>query len=93
MGRGAEWNQVVSEWAGEEGERTSLQPLPTHTLLSRSPLLQFYSTLEGKLPMYNTRIALPVAGRNDRFFGQYGQGKGAGPGAQAEHREVVRGRT
>ncbi|XP_065730784.1 outer dynein arm-docking complex subunit 3 isoform X3 [Phocoena phocoena] len=29
---------------------------------------EFYSTLEGKLPMYNTRIALPVAGRNDRFF-------------------------
>ncbi|XP_068390950.1 outer dynein arm-docking complex subunit 3 isoform X2 [Eschrichtius robustus] len=29
---------------------------------------EFYSTLEGKLPMYNTRIALPVAGRKDRFF-------------------------
>ncbi|XP_054939416.1 outer dynein arm-docking complex subunit 3 [Physeter macrocephalus] len=31
---------------------------------------EFYSTLEGKLPMYNTRIALPVAGRKDRFFGE-----------------------
>lgn len=29
---------------------------------------EFYSTLEGKLPMYNTRIALPVAGLKDRFF-------------------------
>ncbi|XP_066888827.1 outer dynein arm-docking complex subunit 3 isoform X2 [Kogia breviceps] len=29
---------------------------------------EFYSTLEGKLPKYNTRIALPVAGRKDRFF-------------------------
>ncbi|XP_059774321.1 outer dynein arm-docking complex subunit 3 isoform X2 [Balaenoptera ricei] len=29
---------------------------------------EFYSSLEGKLPMYNTRIALPVAGRKDRFF-------------------------
>ncbi|TEA33204.1 hypothetical protein DBR06_SOUSAS8010055, partial [Sousa chinensis] len=29
---------------------------------------EFYSTLEGKLPLYNTRIALPVAGLKDRFF-------------------------
>uniref|UniRef100_A0A8B9XKA8 Outer dynein arm docking complex subunit 3 n=1 Tax=Bos mutus grunniens TaxID=30521 RepID=A0A8B9XKA8_BOSMU len=29
---------------------------------------EFYATLEGKLPSYNTRIALPVAGHKDKFF-------------------------
>ncbi|XP_057565663.1 outer dynein arm-docking complex subunit 3 isoform X2 [Hippopotamus amphibius kiboko] len=29
---------------------------------------EFYSTLEGKLPTYNTRITLPVAGHKDKFF-------------------------
>lgn len=58
-------------------------PCPTHSLLSRSPLLQFYASLEGKLPTYNTRIALPLTSPKDKFFGQYGQygqGKGAGLG-------------
>ncbi|XP_047633100.1 outer dynein arm-docking complex subunit 3 [Phacochoerus africanus] len=29
---------------------------------------EFFSTLEGKLPSYNTRIALPLAGHKDKFF-------------------------
>ncbi|XP_065773907.1 outer dynein arm-docking complex subunit 3 isoform X3 [Muntiacus reevesi] len=29
---------------------------------------EFYTTLEGKLPSYNTRIPLPVAGHKDKFF-------------------------
>lgn len=29
---------------------------------------EFYSSLEGKLPMYNTRIALPLASPKDKFF-------------------------
>ncbi|XP_022382567.1 coiled-coil domain-containing protein 151 isoform X3 [Enhydra lutris kenyoni] len=29
---------------------------------------EFYSTLEGKLPMYNTRITLPLASLKDKFF-------------------------
>ncbi|XP_010965157.1 outer dynein arm-docking complex subunit 3 isoform X1 [Camelus bactrianus] len=29
---------------------------------------EFYSTLEGKLPTYNTRIALPLASPKDKFF-------------------------
>lgn len=29
---------------------------------------EFYSTLEGKLPTYNTRIALPLASLKDKFF-------------------------
>ncbi|KAM8764710.1 outer dynein arm-docking complex subunit 3 isoform 2-T2 [Rhynchonycteris naso] len=29
---------------------------------------EFYSNLEGKLPRYNTRITLPIAGRKDKFF-------------------------
>lgn len=64
-----------------------------HTLLSRSHLPQFFSTLEGKLPSYNTRIALPLAGHKDKFFGLSGQEKGVGLGALAELWEVVRDRT
>lgn len=43
------------------------------SLPPRAPLLpppQFLATLEGKLPMYNTRILLPVASVKDKFFGQ-----------------------
>ncbi|XP_004398953.1 PREDICTED: coiled-coil domain-containing protein 151 isoform X1 [Odobenus rosmarus divergens] len=29
---------------------------------------EFYSTLEGKLPVHNTRIALPLASLKDKFF-------------------------
>ncbi|XP_066201823.1 outer dynein arm-docking complex subunit 3 isoform X5 [Saccopteryx leptura] len=29
---------------------------------------EFYSSLEGKLPRYNTRITLPLAGPKDKFF-------------------------
>uniref|UniRef100_A0A671EYV9 Outer dynein arm docking complex subunit 3 n=1 Tax=Rhinolophus ferrumequinum TaxID=59479 RepID=A0A671EYV9_RHIFE len=29
---------------------------------------EFYSSLEGKLPMYNTRLALPLASPKDKFF-------------------------
>uniref|UniRef100_A0A452V0F1 Coiled-coil domain containing 151 n=1 Tax=Ursus maritimus TaxID=29073 RepID=A0A452V0F1_URSMA len=29
---------------------------------------EFYSTIEGKLPTYNTRIALPLASLKDKFF-------------------------
>ncbi|XP_059016037.1 outer dynein arm-docking complex subunit 3 [Mustela lutreola] len=29
---------------------------------------EFYSTLEGKLPLYNTRITLPLASLKDKFF-------------------------
>ncbi|XP_063121409.1 outer dynein arm-docking complex subunit 3 isoform X2 [Rattus norvegicus] len=32
---------------------------------------EFLATLEGKLPLYNTRILLPVASVKDKFFGQY----------------------
>lgn len=63
-------------WGG--GGTVLCSPCLAHTLLSRSPLPQFYSSLEGKLPMYNTRIALPLASPKDKFFGQYGQEKGAG---------------
>ncbi|XP_015454938.2 coiled-coil domain-containing protein 151-like, partial [Pteropus alecto] len=55
---------------------------------------EFYASLEGKLPTYNTRIALPLTSPKDKFFGQYGQygrEKGRGWGAQAEHSEVVEG--
>lgn len=55
-------------------------PCPAHTLLSRSLLPQFYSSLEGKLPTHNTRITLPLATHKDKFFGLYGQEKGAGLG-------------
>ncbi|XP_039106922.1 coiled-coil domain-containing protein 151 [Hyaena hyaena] len=29
---------------------------------------EFYSSLEGKLPLYNTRIALPLSSHKDKFF-------------------------
>ncbi|XP_011378626.1 coiled-coil domain-containing protein 151 isoform X2 [Pteropus vampyrus] len=32
---------------------------------------EFYASLEGKLPTYNTRIALPLTSPKDKFFGQY----------------------
>lgn len=86
-------NQGIS-WNGVRRReyRTSLQPLPHPTLLSPAPSLpQFYSTIEGKLPTYNTRIALPLASLKDKFFGQYGQGKEAGLGAQADQGKVVPG--
>ncbi|XP_045347976.1 outer dynein arm-docking complex subunit 3 isoform X1 [Leopardus geoffroyi] len=35
-----------------------------HHLVNR----EFYSILEGKLPRYNTRIALPLASHKDKFF-------------------------
>lgn len=73
------------------GYRTPLPPLP-HPLSPPAPFLpQFYSTLEGKLPLYNTRITLPLASLKDKFFGQYGQGKEAGLGAQADPGKAVRG--
>lgn len=84
----------ILEW-GEEGAGGTGLPYsvyPAHPLFSRSlpPSLQFYSSLEGKLPLYNTRIALPLSSHKDKFFGQYGQGKGAGLGAQAEQRSGPR---
>lgn len=58
-----------------EGGGTGLphSPCPTHSLLSRAPPPQFFSSLEGKLPTYNTRITLPLASPKDKFFGQYWQ--------------------
>ncbi|KAF6092758.1 coiled-coil domain containing 151 [Phyllostomus discolor] len=29
---------------------------------------EFFSSLEGRLPTYNTRITLPLAGPKDKFF-------------------------
>lgn len=80
------------EWGKEEGIQNFPAALPHPTLLSPAPSLpQFYSTIEGKLPTYNTRIALPLASLKDKFFGQYGQGKEAGLGAQADQGKVVPG--
>uniref|UniRef100_A0A8D2H7N4 Outer dynein arm docking complex subunit 3 n=1 Tax=Urocitellus parryii TaxID=9999 RepID=A0A8D2H7N4_UROPR len=42
---------------------------------------EFYATLEGKLPQYNTRIPLHLASSKDKFFGQCWLEKGVGFGA------------
>ncbi|XP_066130005.1 outer dynein arm-docking complex subunit 3 isoform X3 [Saccopteryx bilineata] len=55
-----------------EGKLLKLQAqLQSHNvpdLLRHIADREFYSSLEGKLPRYNTRITLPLAGPKDKFF-------------------------
>ena len=63
----------------------SLTAIPHLSPASPSPPPpQFLATLEGKLPLYNTRILLPVASVKDKFFGQCGP-----KGDEWEGREVA----
>ncbi|XP_037674057.1 coiled-coil domain-containing protein 151 isoform X2 [Choloepus didactylus] len=53
--------------------QTQFENLDMQEMLHHIAEREFYTTLEGKLPLYNTRIALPQAGPKDKFFDEESQ--------------------
>ncbi|XP_075392665.1 outer dynein arm-docking complex subunit 3 [Tenrec ecaudatus] len=48
--------------------QTQLENLNLPELLEHIANREFFASLEGKLPVYNTRIPMPVLGSKDKFF-------------------------
>ncbi|XP_076977853.1 outer dynein arm-docking complex subunit 3 isoform X2 [Tamandua tetradactyla] len=48
--------------------QAQFEKLDVQEMLRHIAEREFYAILEGKLPLYNTRIALPQAGTKDKFF-------------------------
>ncbi|XP_016063299.1 PREDICTED: coiled-coil domain-containing protein 151 [Miniopterus natalensis] len=68
-------NPLLLKWPKTSGTLCCLKSRPQRkvppcpaAILEQPQTGEFYSSLEGKLPMYNTRISLPLARPKDKFF-------------------------